>query len=70
MFSVIKKKSQRWIISDKLYLCCCCSVAMSCPTLCDPMDYSMPGFPILHYYPEFALKLCIQPLYPWLGTQD
>ena len=23
----------------------CCSVAQSCPTLCDPMDCSMPGFP-------------------------
>ena len=22
--------------------------------LCDPMDYSMPGFPVLHYLPEFA----------------
>ena len=21
--------------------------------LCDPMDYSMPGFPILHYLPQF-----------------
>ena len=30
---------------------CCCSVAQS---LCDPMDYSTPGFPILHYLPEFA----------------
>ena len=23
-------------------------------TLCDPMNYSMPAFPILHYFPEFA----------------
>ena len=40
-----------------LYLCtvfCFCSVAWSCLTLCDPMDYSMPGFPDLHYLPEFA----------------
>ena len=22
---------------------CCCSVALSCPTLCDPMDYSLAG---------------------------
>ena len=28
---------------------CCCSVAQSCSTLCDPMDCSTPGFPILHY---------------------
>ena len=34
--------------------CCCCSVAQSCPTLCDSMDYSISGFPILHYLPEFV----------------
>ena len=28
---------------------CCCWVAQSCPTLCDPMDGSTPGFPVLHY---------------------
>ena len=27
--------------------CCCCSVAQSCPTLCNPMGCSMPGFPVL-----------------------
>ena len=31
-----------------------CSVTKSCPTLCDPMDCSAPGFPVLHYLPEFA----------------
>ena len=29
-------------------------VVQSCPTLCDPMDCSMPGFPVLHYLLEFA----------------
>ena len=33
---------------------CCCSVAQSCPTLCNPMDCSMPGFLALYYFPEFA----------------
>ena len=28
---------------------CCCLIAKSCPTLCDPMDYSMPSFPVLHF---------------------
>ena len=28
---------------------CCCSVAMFCLTLCDPVDRSTPGFPVLHY---------------------
>ena len=41
--------------SPCIYKCsCCCSVAQSCPTLCDLMDYSMPGFPFLHYLSEFA----------------
>ena len=34
--------------------CCCCSVAKLCPALCDPVDCSMPGFPVLQYLPEFA----------------
>ena len=33
---------------------CCCSGAKSCPTLFDPVDWSTPGFPVLHYLPEFA----------------
>ena len=37
-----------------VYLNCSCSVAKLCPTLCDPMDCSMPGFSVLHYLPEFA----------------
>ena len=39
----------------KLIICCsCCSVAKSCLTLCDPMNCSTPGFPVLHYLQEFA----------------
>ena len=30
------------------------SVAQSCPTLCDPMDCSMPGLPVHHPLPEFT----------------
>ena len=33
---------------------CCCSVAKSCLTPCDSMDYSMPGSPVLHCLPELA----------------
>ena len=25
-----------------------------CPTLCNPMDHSMPSLPVLHYLMEFA----------------
>ena len=30
------------------------SVAQSCPVLCDPMDSSMPGFPVHHQLPELT----------------
>ena len=46
------------------------SVAQSRLTLCDPMDGSMPGFPVLHYLPEFAhthvhwVGYTIQPSHP------
>ena len=33
---------------------CCCLVAQSCPTLCDPIDCITPGFPVLHCLPELA----------------
>ena len=46
------------------------SVAQSCPALCNPMDFSTPGFPIHHQLLELAqthvLRDCdaIQPSYP------
>ena len=46
--------------------CYHCSVAQSCLTLCDPIDCSMPGFPVLHYLPELAQTHvhAIQPSHP------
>ena len=49
---------------------CWYSVAQSCPTLCDTMDCSMPGFPVLPHLPELAqthvhwVGDAIQPSYP------
>ena len=49
---------------------CCCSVTQSCPTLCNPMDCSMPGFPALHHLAELAqthvhwVSDAIQPSHP------
>ena len=46
------------------------SVAKSCPTHCDPMDCSTPGFPVLRYLPELAqthvhwVSDAIQPSHP------
>ena len=31
---------------------CCCSATQSCPTLCEPMDCTKPGVPVLHHLPE------------------
>ena len=48
------------------------SVAQSCPTLCDPMDCSAPGFPVHHQLPELAqthahrIGDAIQPSHPLL----
>ena len=30
------------------------SVTQSCPTLCNPMNYSTPGLPVHHQFPEFT----------------
>ena len=32
----------------------CCSVTLQWPVLCNPMDCSTPGFPVLHYLPKSA----------------
>ena len=45
-----------------IYSCYCSSVANSCPTFWDPMDCRAPGFPVLHYLPEFAQT---RPLSQW-----
>ena len=49
------------------------SVAQSCPTLCDPMNRSTPGFPVHHQLPEFTqthdyrVSNTIQPSHPLLS---
>ena len=46
------------------------SVTQSCPTLCDPINCSMPGLPVHHQLPEFTqthvhrVGDAIQPSYP------
>ena len=46
------------------------SVTQSCPTLCDPMDCSTPGFPVHHQLPEptqmnvHHISYAIQPSHP------
>ena len=49
------------------------SVAQLCPTLCDPMNRSMPGLPVHHQLPEFTqthvhrVSDAIQPSHPLLS---
>ena len=43
-----------YVFFGAFYCCITCSVTQSCLTLCDPMDYSTPGFPVFNYLPEFA----------------
>ena len=58
------------ICQHLVYISCCCSVAQSCLTLCDPMDCSTPGLPVLHCLPELAqthvhrVSDVIQPSHP------
>ena len=40
-----------------------CSVAKLCPTLCNPMDYSMPGFSVHQQLPELAQTYVL-----WVGN--
>ena len=70
------QKKHLWLSHKKLnllFLHCCCSVAQSCPTLCDSMDCSIPGFPVLHRLPELAqthvhwVDDAIQPSHPLLS---
>ena len=44
----------RYFCSKPMKIADCCSFAELCPTLCDPMDCSMPGFPVLHHLWKFA----------------
>ena len=58
--------------SNHLCCFCCWLVAKLCLTLCDPMNYSMPGF-LVHYFPKFAqthvhwVSDPIQPCHPLLS---
>ena len=52
--SIFGKSIHTSVRFEELSAFCCYSVAQSCPTLCNPMDCSTPGFPVLHHLLEFA----------------
>ena len=45
-----------FVIFIVMMISCCCSwlVAQLCLTVCDPVDLSTPGFPVLHHLLELA----------------
>ena len=45
-------------------LCCYCSVAQSCLTLCIPMGYSTLGFPVFHHLPNLLKLSSIKSVMP------
>ena len=71
----IRAQEKKWYVGflrqcPTLEYIYCCSVAKLCPALCDPMDCSTPGFPVLHCLPEFVqIDVCsvgeaVQPSHP------
>ena len=44
-----RTRLKRLSSSSSVFLTYCCSVAKLCLTLCDPMNCSTPGFPVLHH---------------------
>ena len=58
-FSIIPSKELPGLVSFRTFLNSSgsvqfSSVAQSCPTLCDPMNRSIPGLPVHHHLPEFT----------------
>ena len=43
---------------------CCCSVAQSCLTLCDPVDCSTPGLPVLQHHRSLLKLMSIELVMP------
>ena len=76
LYSVMLRKvlnSQCWFyLKNECHNLQFSSAAQSCPLLCNPMDYSTPGFPVHHQLPELAqthvhrVGDTIQPSHPLL----
>ena len=43
---------------------CCCSVTQLCLALCDPMDGSTPGFPVLHHLLSLLKLMSLESVMP------
>ena len=52
------------ILFTPLTFICCCSVTQLCPTLCDSMVCSMPGFPVFHQLTLLLKLMSIESMMP------
>ena len=57
------------IPSPASYRCCCCLVIQSCPTLCDPIDYTQPGSSVHGIFQARKLKFPSPEDLPEPGTE-
>ena len=58
------KSSVTFLCNEASLCCCCCLVARSCLTLCHPMDYSTPGFPVLSISQSLLKHVSIESVMP------
>ena len=69
----IKSQANEMGMGNISYVLQFSSVAQLCPTLCNPMDCSTPGFPVHHQFPELTqthvhwVSDAIQPSHPLLS---
>ena len=56
---IVTEQQQQWVLRLEVS---CCSIAKSCLTLYDPMDYGTPSLPVSHYLLEF-----VQVHVHWIG---
>ena len=57
---VLNYDTFQYVFHTDAWSCCHCSVTQSCLTLCNPMNSSMPGFPVLHYLLELLKLMSIE----------
>ena len=73
VFPVVMYGCESWIVKKAAATAAAKSLQL-CPTLCDPMNRSMPGLPVHHQLPEFTqthihrVSDAIQPSHPLLST--
>ena len=64
------QRNGQWFCMNTKQFFWCCSVTKSCPTLCNPMDCSTPGFPVLHYLLSLLKLMSIELVIPLNHSQS